>query len=241
MKTNILNINFDTFTRNQALEKTLNFLGENKNHMIFTPNPEMVMYAQKDKDFLKILNKADLTIPDGIGIVLASKLNKIKIEQRVAGCDLVYSIFDKISDKGYNVYLLGGDHGVCENAKKNIELKYNIKIVGFHHGYFNENDSVRIISDINHLETDILLVGLGFPKQEKWIYENRNLLKTKICIGVGGTLDVLSGKVNRAPVFYQNIGMEWLYRLFKQPSRIVRVIQIPIFILNVIKFKIIKK
>lgn len=237
-KTEILGVFFNAISREQALQKALLYLESlDKNHIIYTPNPEMVMAAQKDKEFLKILNSADLVIPDGIGVVYASWLNKLKLKQRVAGYDLITSIFENVK-KPTTVYLLGSQKGVCEIAKKNIEAKYkNIKVVGFHHGYFKEQEQILILNEIQSLKPHILLVGLGFPKQEKWIYKNR-FLPVKISAAIGGSIDVMAGTVKRAPVIFQKLGLEWFYRVLKQPSRIKRVAVFPEFILKTIVSKI---
>jgi N-acetylglucosaminyldiphosphoundecaprenol N-acetyl-beta-D-mannosaminyltransferase len=233
LKTKILNVNFDVITKNEAVDKLLNYLKEDKNHLVFTPNPEMVMLAKKDKEFLDILNKGDLVIADGIGIVLASKLNKIKINERVPGCDVAMQLLSSIKDKNYTVYLLGGKKGVSELAKEKMEKKYGVKIIGTNDGYFDCKQDKIIVNEINKLKPHILLVGLGMPRQEKWIYKYKDILEVRISMGVGGTIDVMSGTVNRAPVICQKLGIEWLYRLFKQPSRWIRILQIPLFVFNV--------
>ncbi len=239
MKTEILGVPIDAIAPAEAVEILLRYLKDENNHIVITPNPEMVMAAQNDKDFMNILNKAELVIPDGIGIVIASKLNKVKIKERVTGCDLTQALFDRIKDSDYKVYLFGGKPGVCQLAAKKLEAKYKgLKIVGYHSGYFDVKEEKIIISEIQRLKPDILLVGLGFPKQEKWIYANKNKLPVKISIGVGGSIDVFAGTVKRAPEIYQKLGLEWFYRLMKQPSRIGRMLQLPVFIVTVFKSKL---
>lgn len=238
MRTKILNINFDTYTRAEALNKLLEFINTDTNHIVVTPNPEMVMVSRKDKEFEKVLLEADLVVPDGIGIVLASKLNKVKITERVAGCDLFLSLFDKIKDTENTVYLLGAGRGVAERAKINMEKQYKgLKIVGVHDGYFDKNEEQKIIEEIQRLKPDVLLVGLGMAKQEKWIYNHKNL-NVKISAGVGGSIDVMAGEVKRAPDIFIKFGLEWLYRLLCQPKRIFRMMSLPLFVLVVIKEKI---
>jgi len=236
MITNILGINFHTVDQKEALAKLKNFLSEQKNHMIFTPNPEMVMKARENVEFANILNSGDLVVPDGIGIVIASKFIGSKLKERVAGCDLIQKLFET-ADNEITVYLLGAKDGVCKIAKENIEAKYkNIKVIGFHHGYFSEND--EIIDEIKQLMPDVLLVGLGMVRQEKWIFDNLDNLPVKISAGVGGSIDVFAGTVKRAPVIFQKIGLEWLYRLIKQPTRIVRMGALPKFMILVMLNKL---
>lgn len=236
MKTNILEVPFDNLTKEEALAKLLEFLDSNKNNLLVTPNPKIVMEANDDKDLLKIINEADLVVPDGIGIVLAGKIMKNRIKERVAGCDLIFSLFDKMKDTDKTVYLLGAEPGVAEIAKSNMEEKYkNLKIVGVHNGYFDEKEEELIIKEIQDLKPDILLVGLGCPKQEKWIYKNKDRLPVKISAGIGGGIDTMAGKVKRAPKIFQKIGLEWLHRLILEPRRIFRVKKIPLFLIRCFK------
>ncbi|WP_425448321.1 WecB/TagA/CpsF family glycosyltransferase [Dethiothermospora halolimnae] len=236
MKTNILEVPFDNLTKEEALTKLLEFLDSNKNNLLVTPNPEIVMEANGDKELLKILSEADLVVPDGIGIILAGKIMKNKIKERVAGCDLIFSLFDKMKDTDKTVYLLGAEPGVAEIAKSNMEEKYkNLKIVGVHNGYFDEKEEELIIKEIQDLKPDILLVGLGCPKQEKWIYKNKDRLPVKISAGIGGGIDTMAGKVKRAPKIFQKIGLEWLHRLILEPRRIFRVKKIPLFLIRCFK------
>lgn len=191
MKTNILNINFDVIQIDDATQKLINAIENNEKCFVVTPNPEIVMIAQKDLELKKIINSADLVIADGIGIVLASKFNKIKIKNRVAGYDLVQKFFSM--SKNYKIYFLGSSSQIIELAKKNMQEKFkNINIVGAHNGFFDNNE--EIINQINLLNPDVLLVGMGAPKQEKWIYKYKDKLNAKVFIGIGGSFDVMSGK-----------------------------------------------
>ncbi len=232
MRTQILNVPFDIVTRRQALVKLIDYCSKSGHKTVFTPNPEMVMLAQKDKEFAKILASGDLVVADGIGVVIASKMRPPVLPERVPGCDLIFDLFKTV--KASTVYLLGAKPGVCEAAKANIEADFkNITVVGYHHGYFNAEDEKLILDDIKSKNPDILLVGLGFPGQEKWIYQHKDELPVKVSMGIGGSLDVLAKTVKRAPVFMQKMGLEWFYRLLKQPSRIGRMMCLPLFILKV--------
>lgn len=241
MKSKILDVNVDALTMKDVMGKIDLYLKEDNYKMIFTPNPEMIMEARKDDYFNTVLNNADIIIPDGIGVVYASKLNDVKIKERVAGCDVVFNILDKYKDTGKTVYLLGAGKGVAEKAKKNIEETYKgFNVIGVHDGYFDDLEEINIVNEINELKPDILLVGLGLGKQEKWIYEHKDL-NVKVAMGVGGVIDVLAGIVNRAPEIFIKLNLEWLYRVLKQPSRFFRILKLPLFVLIVFCEKLTKK
>ena len=232
--TDILGVPFDVINMDEAVKRVIGYLSGSGQHMVCTPNPEIVMEAQEDKELMNILNAADLIVPDGIGIVIASKFCKEKIKERVAGYDLVQNIFKKLKDTEYKVYFFGGAPGVASTAAKKMSKKYpGLSIVGTRNGYFSSKDEKDIIDDIKRSGADLLLVGLGAPKQEKWIYENMRLTGAKVSIGVGGSFDVMSGKVKRAPVFFQKCGLEWFYRLLCQPTRLKRMLKLPKFVLVV--------
>lgn len=235
MKTNILGVDVDVVEFNEAVKAVLSFLDGNGPRTVFTPNPEMIMLACKDAGLKDILNLADLVVPDGVGVVLASKLNKVKIKERVAGYDLVQSVFNEIKDRDVSVYFLGSAPGVAEEAAVKMMEKYKgLKIIGTSDGYFDEKKEMLIIDDIKQKNPDIILVGMSMGKQEKWIDLHKHELSAKVLIGVGGSFDGFSGRVKRAPDIYGKLGIEWLYRLIKQPSRIKRQIFLPVFIVKVV-------
>lgn len=239
MKTEVLGVCIDAVDFNEAKNIVLSFLNEDKPHMVFTPNPEMIMLATRDEEFKDILNNADLVVPDGIGVVLASKLNKVKIKERVAGYDLVQAVFNEIKDRDISVYFLGAAPGIAEKAKEKMQEKYEgLKIIGDNNGYFDAKKEMIIIDDIKKKKPDILLVGMSMSKQEKWIDKYKNALPAKVLIGVGGSFDGFSGNVKRAPDIFGKLGLEWLYRLVKQPSRIKRQIYLPVFAIRVFLSKL---
>jgi len=242
MKTKILDINFDVINLHDAATQIIKFLNSNQKKFIITANPEIIMHAQRDKNFKKILSHADLILPDGIGIVFASKLNKIKLSSRVTGYDLVQELFLRVN-KNYKFFFLGSTHKNINLAKTNMQLKYkNLNITGTHDGYFDKTDKLinkKIIQQINFSKPDILLVGFGSPAQELWIYKNKNKINAKIFIGIGGSFDVMSGMIKRAPNIFIKLNLEWLYRLIKQPSRLIRILVLPKFIIKILYAKII--
>lgn len=225
-KINILGVNIDNVTMDEAVEKALTF-PEGEPCYIFTPNPEIIMVAQQDKDMMDALNNASLCLPDGIGVVIASKIKKTPLKERVAGFDFCCELMKT----GKSFYFFGGKPGIAQTAAEKM-IEQGVNVVGFHHGYFD--DDTDIINDINEKNPDVVLVCLGMGKQEKWITKNYKNLNTSILIGAGGSLDVLAGAVERAPEIYQRLNLEWLYRTVKQPSRIPRIMVLPKFILKVI-------
>jgi N-acetylglucosaminyldiphosphoundecaprenol N-acetyl-beta-D-mannosaminyltransferase len=219
------------------------YLKGDKLSVIYTPNTEIVMAAKDDEDLKKLLNKADLIIPDGIGLIYGSRIKKKPLKERVTGFDTSMKLLDIANENSYSIFLLGGKDGVAKIAAENIEIDYpNIKIAGYQHGYFkgshldlvDHEEEKEIVSRINNANPDIIFVGLGFPMQEKWIDRNKDRLTSRVIIGNGGVIDILAGNAKRAPEIYQNLGLEWLYRLIKNPSRIKRQMAIPKFMLHVL-------
>ncbi len=208
-----------------------------KANLIVTPNPEIVMKAKEDEEFKTIINeKASLVIPDGIGIIKGANILGTPLKERVAGYDLICNLLEKYKDGSKTFYFWGSKPGIAETAKTKMEEKYpDIKIVGVDDGYFDDAKKQEIISKIEKLKPDILLVGVGFPKQEKLISELLDKNIFKIGIGCGGSIDVLSGTVKRAPKILIKMHMEWSWRLIKQPSRIGRMMVLPKFLKEVKK------
>ncbi len=232
-KVNILGAKIDKVGMEEAAEIAMSFFDSEGQKVIYTPNSEIILYASKDEAFMKRLNSADLMIADGIGVVYGAKIVRNPLPERVAGFDLLKRIFPDMAKRGLSLYLLGAKPGVAEAAGKKLEEEYpGIVIAGVHDGYFKED--APIIEDINEKKPDLLLVCLGFPKQENWIAQNRDKLSVKAMIGAGGCLDVFSGMTERAPDFYCNHGIEWLYRLKKEPWRFMRMTALPIFAAKVL-------
>ena len=236
--THVLGVPFDAVTMDEAVAKAKKLLKEEGQHIICTPNPEIVMEAQNDKVLNSILHEADLVVPDGIGVVWASKYSEIRLTERVAGFDLTQNLMADLAATGETFYFFGGAPGVASTAARKMMKKYpGLKVVGVHNGYFDEKEEKRIIQDIKEKAPSILLVGLGAPKQEKWIYDNLRLTGAKVAIGVGGSFDVMAGNVKRAPKIFQKLGLEWFHRLITQPTRWRRMMRLPKFALTVLKTK----
>jgi N-acetylglucosaminyldiphosphoundecaprenol N-acetyl-beta-D-mannosaminyltransferase len=197
------------------------------------------MRARKDAAFQNILNAGDMVVPDGVGVVLASRLWPVRFKERVPGYDLLLAIFDRIKGTGRTVYFYGGAPGVAELAKAKMEAAYpGLNVAGARNGFIDEAEQEEMIAEICRLKPDILVVCTGFPRQEFWIDKNKNRLPCKLLIGAGGSLDGFSGTVKRAPVFFRKLGLEWLYRLMRQPSRFKRQLQLPLFMVMAVAERI---
>ena len=232
----------------QAIDQLDKFVSQKKPCFVVTPDTLAILRARKDKKYLNITKKANLVTPDGAGILWAAATLDNPLIERITGIDLINNICQSAVEKGYRLYLLGSKEGVIEKAVKRLENKYpGINIVGHHHGYFTlgdaenhqtEKSEKEIIREIKQKKPDFLLVGLGVPKQELWISKYKDELGVPVCIGIGGSFDVLSGKIPRAPLWMQNHGMEWIFRLIKEPKRVKRVIALPYFMWLIILGKI---
>ena len=226
---NILGVGVDTFNMKEATDFLMSAIDAEGLTSVYTPNSEIILHAYKNPDYCEVLNLAGLVTPDGIGVVYASKILKHPLPERVSGFDLACELLKKCAPLGKTLYLFGGKPGVAEAAAKKIVSLYpGINIVGISDGYFDAEKEQKIIADINEKSPDILFVCLGFPKQECWIDAHFNI-NAKIAMGIGGSLDVFAGEVKRAPEFFQKCGLEWFYRLIKQPSRFIRMLALPKF------------
>lgn len=232
---NILGVQVSTKTMAETVDTLLGYLDEERVHCVFTPNSEIIYMAYKDPQFARLLNSADLNTADGIGVVYASRILKQPLRERVAGFDLMNRLLERAAPDRRRVFLFGSKPGVAEEAADKLTQLYpGLVICGTRDGYFKEEQTPEIVEQINAAEPDILLVCLGAPKQEKWIADNREHLNVRIVLGAGGSLDVLAGRVERAPESWQRLGLEWAYRLKKEPKRIGRMMALPRFGLTVL-------
>lgn len=188
------------------------------------------MKYQQDEELRQIVNSADLVTPDGIGIVMAAKWNGTPIRERVTGYDLLLALLEQGNETGLSLYFLGSDEETNKTAVERIALNYpNLRIAGRHHGFFDEQEERGILQEIERTRPDMLIVALGAPKAEKWINRNKEALGAKAAIGVGGSLDVIAGKVKATPELWKRVNLEWLHRLLTQPSRWRRQLILPVF------------
>ncbi len=236
-KTDILGVRFANKTVDEAAIAIINAIEYRKKFRVYTPNPEIVMDACSNSSFMNLINEAELVLPDGIGIVIASKILNGSIKERASGYDTILKVFEKARHRGIKFFFLGAAPEIAKMAKERMENKYlGLQVVGVHDGYFKDEDEV--IKEINNSGADIVLVGLGSPKQEKFIDENYKKINASAFLGCGGSFDVMSGTLKRAPEIFIKLHLEWFYRLLKQPSRFKRTLKLPLFLIKVVAKKI---
>lgn len=200
-------------------------------------NPEKIYKAEHDRELAGLINGAQVCICDGIGAALAVKVLHGRSLKRITGVALFFELVKKAAEKGWKIYLLGASPESNQRAYNALLEKYpGLKIVGFHDGYFEDSD--RVVEDVNASGADILFVAMGSPKQEQWIAENRDKINAAFCMGVGGTFDVVSGKVKWAPAICRKTGTEWLYRLVSEPKRWRRQLALPKFLWLLLRYKL---
>ena len=232
MKTEILGIQFDNLTQQEAAQRGAELLAEDKFHYVVTPNPEFILACEKDPVFRDILNKADLVLPDGIGVVYSAKILGTPLKERVPGVEFAEDMLACLNEMGGRLYLLGAKPGVAEQAGAKLAAAHpGLRIAGTHDGYFKEDGPV--VAAIRQSGADVVFVCLGAPKQEKWMAKNGTATGARLLCGLGGSLDVFAGVVERAPKFWTDHGLEWFYRLCKEPRRIGRMMKLPLFLIHV--------
>ena len=234
MRVDVLGVGFDSMTAEEAVTRALGALRDGAKTYIVTPNPEIVWMAHKDPSLRSSVNNAGLVLPDGVGIIMAARiLGTPLLKGRITGIDFTEALLGEMAQSGGRVFLLGAKPGVAEEAGRRLAEKYcGMVVSGVQDGYFT--DDGPIVEQINNAHPDLLLVCLGAPKQELWMAENTARLDAPLCIGLGGALDVYAGKVRRAPAAFRKLGLEWFYRLIREPRRIKRMIKLPVFLLAVI-------
>jgi len=234
MRTDILGVGFDSISTGDAVLRASEMMRGDGKAYIVTPNPEIVWLCRRNESLRDAVNGAGLVLPDGIGIVMAARILGTPLPGgRVTGIDFSSGLFRVMAGTGGSVFLLGSKPGVAEEAGRRLAAAYpGLIIAGALDGYFTEDEPV--IARINSIKPDLLLVCLGFPKQEFWMAENLGRLDVSLCAGLGGSIDVFAGSVKRAPAFFRKCGLEWFYRLILQPWRIKRMIKLPLFLLLVI-------
>ena len=233
MKTDIMGITFDNVTMQQALERAGEILAGDKTCYAVTPNAEIAYEALRDESLRALLNEADLVLPDGAGVVLASKILKTPLQQKVAGVDFADGLLGMLAQNGKSVYLLGSKPGIAELAAEKMREKHpGLIICGMHDGYFK--DEAPVIAAINEAKPDVLFVCLGAPKQELFMKRHQNDLSCRLMIGLGGSLDSFAGTVKRAPKWMIKANLEWLYRLYKEPKRFGRMLRLPKYLWAVV-------
>lgn len=234
MKEQFFGVQVNTQGYQALIDELFSRLNKKEKSFIVAINPEKLMKAKNDKSLRLILNQATFQIPDGIGVIIASKLQGGHIKERVTGIDMMEKLCKRASETGESIFLYGAKPGIAQKASENLLLKYpSLKIAGVLDGY--EKDQQKIRATIDSSGASILFVALGSPRQEEFIIGEMQTLNPSIYQGVGGSLDVFAGVIDRAPKFFLKFGLEWLYRLLKEPSRWKRQLILPMFLLAVLK------
>ncbi|WP_442596793.1 WecB/TagA/CpsF family glycosyltransferase [Neobacillus sp. D3-1R] len=236
MKETILGVDVCTDNYDSLIAKLLKKIDNREKAFIVAINPEKIMKAEEDEGLRNLLNSADFQIPDGIGVILASKLKGGQIRERVTGIDMMLKLCEAAAKHGKKVFLYGGKPGRADQAKAKLEEMYpGIQIVGTVDGY--QKDEQLVHQTINESQADIIFVAMGSPRQENWIIANKEQLHPSVYQGVGGSFDVISGNLERAPESFQKLGLEWFYRLLKEPWRIKRQAALPKFLIKAVTSK----
>ncbi|MDF0726047.1 WecB/TagA/CpsF family glycosyltransferase [Cytobacillus sp. S13-E01] len=235
-KESYLGIDISPLSYDEIIEDLKERINKGVQSTIIAVNPEKVIAGEQNGELKQLINSSTYQIPDGIGILLASKLKGGRITSRVTGVDMMARLVEFASLNNHKVFLYGAKEEVVKTAKNNLEVKYpGLVISGYANGYVNNQED--LIQSINDSGAVLLFVAMGSPKQELWIRENMNKLNVKVFQGVGGSFDVFAGHVKRAPAFYRNLGIEWLYRLLKEPKRFKRQLALPRFLLKILVSK----
>lgn len=219
----LLGMRVDRVTMDDTLALAEEFIRSGKPHHIVTADASMVVTASQDPEFAKIVAASDLVTPDGAGILWATRRIGAPVPAKVSGVDLSARLIELSGDRGWRIFFFGAAPGVADEAARKMRERFpSCNIVGTRDGFFKSEDEARIVAEIQSAKPDVLLLALGIPKQEKFIYRHKEALGVPVMIGVGGTLDVFSGTVKRAPVWMQNVGLEWLYRTASDPKRRIK-------------------
>ncbi len=237
IKKQVMTIAFDNITMDEAVKSAMDHISAGTRCRVVTPNAEFALQAKKDPRFLNILNRSQLVLADGISVVLASRIIGDPMQGRVTGVGFAQALAAAMAKEGKSLFLLGAKPGVAEQAAKKLQETYpGLRIAGTHDGYFK--DEAPVVAAINASGADALLVCLGAPKQEYFMEDHDAGLQVPVMAGLGGSMDVLAGNVQRAPEFFQKYGLEWLYRLCKEPQRWKRMIKLPLYLWDAVLWRI---
>ena len=232
LRIGVLGVGFDNLTLEEAVEAGMDLVRAPGAHYVVTPNPEIVEVCRADPAVMDIVNHADLVLADGVGVVKGAAMLGTPLKGKVPGIEFAMGLMGKLAKEGRSIYLLGAKPGVAELAGKRLGEQYpGLKIAGTHDGYFKED--APVVEAIRESGADVVLVCLGAPKQEKWMAKNGTATGAHLLCGLGGSLDVFAGVVERAPKFWCDHGLEWFYRLLKEPRRIGRMMKLPLFLVHV--------
>jgi len=233
LKINVMGVCFDDVTLSEAVDAGAALAEGPGCSYVVTPNSEIVYECRKTEGLTEVLNGAGLVLPDGIGVVYASRILKRPLKEKVAGVDFAAALVRRLSHTGKSLFLLGSKPGVAELAAEKLrERNPGLLIAGTHDGYFEEDGPV--VEEIRASGADVVFVGLGAPKQELWMAKNGAATGAKLLAGLGGSLNVFAGVTRRAPDLWVKLGLEWLYRLLKEPWRFRRMCRLPLFLCSAV-------
>ncbi|KRG15924.1 acetylglucosaminyldiphospho-UDP acetyl-beta-D-mannosaminyltransferase [Virgibacillus soli] len=236
-KVDILGVEFDYTTQQEILSILQEKIKRNKKAFIVTANPEIVMYANKDPQYMHTLQFANHIIADGIGVILGSKIVRKPLPERIAGFDLMVELLSIANQERLRVFFLGAKEQTLEQMIPKIKRDYpKLVIAGYHHGFFKGQEH-KVNEMVKEAKADLVFVALGFPKQEEWIQKNLDSFEKGIFMGIGGSFDILAGTMKRAPAFWRKLNLEWLHRLIQQPSRWKRMLVLPIFVKKMFQYR----
>jgi len=234
----IFGLSFSKMSMDETVRFLTNAIRQKRRTHVITGNPIMVMAALDDPVFYKAMDEADLIVPDGAGVVWAARYVGEPVAERVAGFDLMHKLLETGALEGWAAYLLGTTDDAVREASRRLQERYpGVRIVGCRDGFFGPDEDEEVVAEIRRLAPDMLFVARGLNTQEPWIAKYKDALGVPVMMGVGGSLDIAAGRLKRAPVLWQRLGLEWLYRLIKQPSRFGRMLVLPKFALKVIREK----
>ena len=232
MRIDVLGVGFDNLTMAEAMAEGMRLVNSDGFHYVVTPNPEIVEVCRENPEAMTVVNGADLVLPDGIGVVKGAAMLGTPLKGRVPGIEFAAGLMAEMAKSGKTLYLLGAKPGVADLAAEKLKGNFpGLNIVGTHDGYFKEDGP--IVEDIRKSGADVVFVCLGAPKQEFWMTKNGPASGAHLMCGLGGSLDVFAGVVERAPKFWCDHGLEWFYRLCKEPKRIGRMMKLPLFLVHV--------
>lgn len=237
-KNECFGIPFDDDRPEDIVRYALELIGQEKGSFVVTPNPEIILAAERNPALHVALLGANLILPDGVGLIWASKILGKPLRHRFPGIDFASALMEKLAERQGSVYLLGARPGVAQSAADNLLRHYpGLCVVGIHHGYYPREEEASLLTDIRQSQPDLLLVCLGSPRQEIWMSSHSSDFPGTLMIGLGGALDVYAGRIRRAPALWRRLGLEWLFRLLQEPYRIMRMIRLPGILWAAIKEK----
>ena len=227
MRIDVLGVGFDNVTMDEAVSRAMDFLAEEGTHYVATPNPEIVEVCRENPAARAAVNGADLVLPDGIGVIKGAAMLGTPLRERVPGIEFAARLMARMAEEGRSLFLLGANDHVLPA----VDPGGGLRIAGTHDGYFQ--DDAPVIEAIRRSGAEAVFVCLGAPKQELWMAKNGAATGARLLCGLGGSLDIFAGNVERAPQFWREHGLEWLYRLCREPRRIGRMMKLPLFLVHV--------